>query len=544
MATIAIKEAGQKQGSPERLEDLLDLELVSLLASTMRAVHVLSSMADAAHDFRLRQALRRMTVEAMIHAEQLVSLLADRDDLPAPVDCNVMATVVKDLSNVIASSEDTAMRDLRLVSALQRIKHMTIASAGTAAAHAQQVDQHGVATILQQVVDDERRSDRELTRLCGAIAEGPDRAFRPEDFELDLIYFFQRRIDMNDDSRRYRDNDSRRDEGRSWGGRRSAALQDRDEEGRFAGYRGDSDRQHESGRYGSGWRNSEEESYGRGRSEYGSRRNDESEYAGYRGGSGRSGRAEFQYDDGGDRGYSGSAEQAWSREREQGRYGRGERGMYEGSQGSEQGGYGRSGYGQGGYGQGSSNQGYDNQGNWGRGSSGQRSRQSSYSQGSYSQGSYGQGGYEQGGWGQEREGNYGGGQGCGSYRGGDAGSRYDTREDYRGQYGSSDWDSRQGGGSMSGREYGESSRSQGWSRDERDDDRGWSEGRSGGRRGGSQFESQDRGGYGQSYGGGSQSQRSRYEDDDRGEWASGRERDEDRYGSRRGQHYYSQSRRD
>lgn len=366
-------ESSAKGQSPQSMQALLDLELVNLLESKKAACRLFLRASDAACDPRLRRALRFQILTAMIHADNIESLLENRQDLPESCESEAMDGMRKEANEITSDKNEDEHKDIKIISILQRIKHIDMASCGTAAAHAKLLGDRRAASVLHQAVRDEQTSDQCLTNLCMQLVGEPEREHHAVDFISNLAHWIERKQTMPYYGNR---NESREYEG-DYGNRggRSRRQGRYEDEGDFGyenrGYRsGQSQERDEYGQF---------TSSGRGQSRY----QDEGDYRG---------------------GYSGSR---------QGGYG-----SYESEfGGGSQGGYGHGGYGQSGYGQGGYGGGYEGGGRGSRGG---------YRQGRGESGRYSQGGSNWGNSGRYEDDDRGWG-GQSGY-----GRQFEGEEDYRG----------------------------------------------------------------------------------------------------------------
>ena len=281
-------------------------QLKDLLSVEKQLTAALEQLAEAASNEELRSMFEQHREETEGHQQKVSELLEALGTSTVRQKCKGIAGIIEEGESVIKARGDDGAKDAALIGAAQKAEHYEIATYGTAVAMARQLGRENDARVLQEILDQEKQTDRKLTSLATGEVN-PEAAGEQAGGESARTTSRSKgqmmaRNDYYDEDRGYRGGY----EGRSEGGRRSSHMQERDDYGQFqgSGSRGGSSRggydDDDSGSRGGGRFGGYE-----GRSEGGyrsSQMQDRDEYGQFQGYSGSRGSSRGGYDDGGSRG--------------------------------------------------------------------------------------------------------------------------------------------------------------------------------------------------------------------------------------------------
>ena len=77
-----------------------------------------------------------------------------------------MSGLIKEGSNVLSAEGDKDVLDAALIAAAQRVEHYEIAAYGTARTFAQRIADSYAAELLEQTLDEEKSTDKQLTQIA------------------------------------------------------------------------------------------------------------------------------------------------------------------------------------------------------------------------------------------------------------------------------------------------------------------------------------------------------------------------------------------
>ena len=157
--------------TPNAYDDLRSLykgQLQYLHSTETQIVKGLESMIEHAQDTRLQQAFRTHQQESEQQASRLEGLLTelqgDDDDKKDPIITAMIGSGV----NIVRESSEGPVRDAGLIATAQKIEHYEIASYGSAIAWANVLGLPQHASVLNQSLEEEKKTDALLTRLSSS----------------------------------------------------------------------------------------------------------------------------------------------------------------------------------------------------------------------------------------------------------------------------------------------------------------------------------------------------------------------------------------
>ena len=154
--------------TPNEYDDLRSLyrgQLQYLHSTETQIVKGLQSMIEHAQDTQLQSAFRTHQQESEQQASRVESLLTelqgDDDDKKDPIITALIGSGV----NIVRESSEGPVRDAGLIATAQKIEHYEIASYGSAIAWANVLGLSQHASVLQQSLQEEKKTDALLTQL-------------------------------------------------------------------------------------------------------------------------------------------------------------------------------------------------------------------------------------------------------------------------------------------------------------------------------------------------------------------------------------------
>ena len=148
--------------------DLLVEELRDLYDGEQQLVHALPLMAETAILPELRKAFVQHLDETKTHIGRLEKIFLQFDEAPSGNPCKTMQGLVAEAQDIIDEEHeaDPGVLEAALIGAAQKIEHFEIAAYGTARTYAEILKLNNIASILQQTLDEEGRTNQLLTKLA------------------------------------------------------------------------------------------------------------------------------------------------------------------------------------------------------------------------------------------------------------------------------------------------------------------------------------------------------------------------------------------
>lgn len=151
------------------LNDLFEEQIQDLHSSETQILDALPDMIEASRDEELRSALQEHLEVTKRQRDRLEKIASDLDFKAKGDTCKAMKGIIKEGEDLVKKEADEDdVRDAGIVAAAQRVEHYEISGYGTARTFARMLGHDGVASTLQEILDEESEADEKLTR----IAEG------------------------------------------------------------------------------------------------------------------------------------------------------------------------------------------------------------------------------------------------------------------------------------------------------------------------------------------------------------------------------------
>jgi ferritin-like metal-binding protein YciE len=150
----------------ETLHDLLTDELKDMFSAETQLTKALPRMAKAANNPELKRAFQDHLKETEEHVRKIERIAADLEIKPRGKKCMGMEGLVEEGKEVISEAKDPDVMDAGLIGAAQKVEHYEISAYGTARAHAEQLGYTAAARGLQQILEQESKTNERLTQIA------------------------------------------------------------------------------------------------------------------------------------------------------------------------------------------------------------------------------------------------------------------------------------------------------------------------------------------------------------------------------------------
>jgi ferritin-like metal-binding protein YciE len=157
----------------ENLKDLYIHGLKDLYSAEGQIVEALPKMAEATKDDRLKSAFLQHLEVTKHQKRRLEEIFNQLGQKPDSSKCEGMNGLIKEGETFIKNEEsffrgnvDSEVLDAALIASAQRVEHYEISAYGTARAYAERLGFSEHASLLQQTLDEEVKTDKELTELA------------------------------------------------------------------------------------------------------------------------------------------------------------------------------------------------------------------------------------------------------------------------------------------------------------------------------------------------------------------------------------------
>jgi len=153
-------------GQNKTLEDLFHENLKDIYYAERKILVALPKMAKAVNSDQLRTAFEKHVEETKGQVERLKQVFKMIEQSPKGKTCPAILGLVEEGEEVMEDFEDSPALDAGLLSGAQAVEHYEMARYGTLVAWAQQLGMPEAATLLQQTLEEEKKTDALLNKLA------------------------------------------------------------------------------------------------------------------------------------------------------------------------------------------------------------------------------------------------------------------------------------------------------------------------------------------------------------------------------------------
>ena len=126
----------------------------------------LPKMMKQASSPELKQAFEKHRQETEGQIERLEQIFEDCEVAARGVRCEAMDGIIAEAKDIMEEVEDDQVRDAGMLAAAQTVEHYEISRYGTMISWANQLGMKNAAKLLQQTLDEEKKTDKLLSELA------------------------------------------------------------------------------------------------------------------------------------------------------------------------------------------------------------------------------------------------------------------------------------------------------------------------------------------------------------------------------------------
>ena len=153
-------------GQSKDLEDLFHETLKDIYYAEKKILVALPKMAKAVNSKELRAAFEKHVAETQGQVERIQQVFKLIKQPAKGKTCPAILGLVEEGEEVMEDFEDSEALDAGLLSGAQAVEHYEISRYGTLIAWAQQLGLTEAARLLNQSLEDEKKTDAALTKLA------------------------------------------------------------------------------------------------------------------------------------------------------------------------------------------------------------------------------------------------------------------------------------------------------------------------------------------------------------------------------------------
>ena len=144
-------------------------ELRDLYSAETQLVKALPKMAKGASSDELKEAFESHLEQTKEHVERLTEIFDHLEEKPTGKTCKAMKGLIEEGSELLEEEGEESVIDAGLIAAAQRVEHYEIAGYGTVRTFANLLGEEEAAELLQQTLDEEGETDKQLSELAEGI---------------------------------------------------------------------------------------------------------------------------------------------------------------------------------------------------------------------------------------------------------------------------------------------------------------------------------------------------------------------------------------
>ena len=148
------------------MEDLFVHTLKDIYYAEKQILKNLPKMAKQAKSSELKQAFEKHREETEGQIERLEQVFELCEIAPRGVRCEAMDGILAEAKDVMDEIEDAQVLEAGMLAAAQTVEHYEISRYGTLIAWALQLGMNDAAKLLQQTLEEEKRTDLLLTKIA------------------------------------------------------------------------------------------------------------------------------------------------------------------------------------------------------------------------------------------------------------------------------------------------------------------------------------------------------------------------------------------
>ena len=156
-------------GKLKDLKDLLEHEMKDLYSAENQLSKALPKLAKSAKNSKLRTAFENHLKQTATQIERLEKVAKQlKVDLKGE-ECKAMKGLVKEGEDMMKENATDAVHDAGLIASAQRVEHYEMAGYGTVVLYLQMLNEKDAAKLLTETLNEEKETDKKLTKLAEEI---------------------------------------------------------------------------------------------------------------------------------------------------------------------------------------------------------------------------------------------------------------------------------------------------------------------------------------------------------------------------------------
>jgi len=153
---------------PKKLDDLFHDTLKDIYFAEKKILATLPKMAKAAQSPDLKKAFEKHRGETEGHVARLEKVFATIGQKPQAKICDAIVGITEEGAEIMKEYKGSPALDAGLLAAAQAVEHYEISRYGTLRTWAQELGLNDAVRLLDQTLEEEKKTDAALTKIAEA----------------------------------------------------------------------------------------------------------------------------------------------------------------------------------------------------------------------------------------------------------------------------------------------------------------------------------------------------------------------------------------
>ena len=150
------------------LDDLFVHTLQDVYYAEQKITKALPKMIEKVTDPQLKQAFQTHLAETKNQVRRLEQVFQMHGEPAKAVTCPAIDGIVDEANEIMSDASDPEVLDAAALASAQAVEHYEITRYGTLIAWARQLGRNDCASVLQQTLEEEKKTDLKLTEIAEA----------------------------------------------------------------------------------------------------------------------------------------------------------------------------------------------------------------------------------------------------------------------------------------------------------------------------------------------------------------------------------------
>lgn len=154
---------------PKKLDELFHDTLKDIYFAEKKILATLPKMAKAAQSPDLKRAFEKHHGETEGHVSRLEKVFAIIEEKPVGKTCDAIVGITDEGAEIMKEYKGSPALDAGLLAAAQAVEHYEISRYGTMKTWAQELGLHDAVRLLDQTLQEEKKTDATLTEIAESV---------------------------------------------------------------------------------------------------------------------------------------------------------------------------------------------------------------------------------------------------------------------------------------------------------------------------------------------------------------------------------------